>query len=120
MLRRTHETAPNCVASSTRRGSERLCRSLHLLLSWPVRAERGTQECVGLGNRSTCCICFAKRVEHHEVMDDAFVPNSENIDAGGAQLGCVRLAFVAEDVCLAGDHERLRQSSQLLDRGPQR
>ena len=56
----------------------------------------------------------AKRVEHHEVVDDALVARRGDIDAGLAELASVRLTLVAEHVGLAGDDERLGKPGKLV------
>src|SRR3954470_3043569 len=55
-----------------------------------------------------------QRVEHHEVVDDALIARRGDVDAGLAQPAGVRRAFVTKHVGLAGDHQRLRQTSELL------
>ena len=56
----------------------------------------------------------AQGVQHHEVVDDAPVADGGVGDAGLAQPGRVGLALVAQDVRLARDDQRRRQTGELL------
>jgi hypothetical protein len=48
-------------------------------------------------------VCSGEWVQYHEVVDDPAVPGGGDGHAGGAQLGGVRLALVAQHVGFAVD-----------------
>ncbi len=72
------------------------------------------QGCDRLGDGGAGGVCAAQGVEHDEVVDDALVAHRGDGDTGGAQLGGICLALVAQHVGFAGDHERGRQAGQLV------
>src|SRR3954463_11081620 len=83
-----------------------------------VAMQHRPQNGAGLGDGGTGRVRVAERVEHHEVVDRAVVADGRDRDSGGAQARPVRLALVAQHVGLVDDHERRRDSRELLVAGP--
>jgi hypothetical protein len=72
----------------------------HLSAGASAGSEHGAQEGGGLVYGGSRGAGFAERIEQHEVVDDAVVADSCDGDAGGAELGRVRFAPVAQRVSL--------------------
>src|SRR5580700_9677034 len=70
----------------------------------------GAEKLPALGGGGLGGVSVAQGVEHDEVVDSAVIAHRGDRDPGGAQVGGVGLALVAQHVGLAVDDQRGRQA----------
>src|SRR3954451_21400199 len=99
------------------------CAAVVMSVMYQLRSfgpQRGTEELAALGGRGLRSLRVFEGVQHHEVMHRAQIADGGHRDAGGTQLRCVRLAFVAEHVGLVDDDQRRWQPGQIVEGCAQR